>query len=87
MVIRCGDSVEHGPTGQTWLVAHVDGDHLTWCGWPDGEAMLSDCTLVRSCSDDEHLKLLNEIAKSSAGRRARVAQTTLAAMRTTEPAP
>lgn len=73
-MIRCGDSVKHGPTGETWLVAYVDGDYLAWCGWPEGEAKLADCELVRSCTDEEHRKLLIAIMAGADGKRARMAQ-------------
>lgn len=78
MAIRCGDHVKHEPTGETWVVAHVDGDRLAWCGWPDGEAKISDCMLVKKCSDEENIQLLREIAMSNTGRRSRMAQATLA---------
>src|SRR5436309_3154814 len=77
MTFRCGDHVKHGPTGETWVVAHVDGERLAWCGWPEGEAKLADCTLVKAASDAEHLQTLRDCAKSS-GRRAHMAQATLA---------
>lgn len=68
-MIRCGDHVHHKPTGEDWVVAYVDGDYLAWCGWPEGEAKLADCTLIKACSDEEHLKQLRECAASS-GKRA-----------------
>ena len=75
-VIACaidtGDTVKHGPTGETWVVAYVQGDRLAWCGWPEGEARLSDCTLVESATDEERLKLLHQLAdmpKEDARRR------------------
>ena len=74
--MRAGDRVKHGPTGETWIVAYVDGDYMAWCGWPEGEAKVSDCTLTETCSDDEHRKRLEEIAKSS-GKRAQRAQAAL----------
>ena len=37
MTIDTGDTVKHGPTGETWVVAYVQGDRLAWCGWPEGE--------------------------------------------------
>lgn len=73
---RAGDHVLHHPTGETWVVAYVDGDYLAWCGWPEGEANLSDCTIVKRCSDDEHIQRLDDIANSS-GKRARMAQSKL----------
>lgn len=72
--MRCGDHVHHGPTGEDWIVAFVDGEHLAWCGWPEGMAKLSDCTLIKACTDDEHVEMLKTIAAANAGRRTRVAQ-------------
>src|SRR5580704_7673683 len=66
--LRCGDKVFHSPTGETWIVAFVDGDRLAWCGWPDGEAKVSDCTLVEAVDDAGHLRWLREIAQSKSGR-------------------
>ncbi|MBR0687315.1 hypothetical protein JQ594_15395 [Bradyrhizobium manausense] len=71
-VFRAGDIVHHEPTGEDWLVAYVDGENIAWCGWPAGEARAADCWLKTSCSDEEHLRWLREIAKSD-GKRARMA--------------
>lgn len=57
-MIRCGDTVKHGPTGETWLVRYVDGDRLSWFGWPPGEARLEDCTLIEAADDEKHAKYL-----------------------------
>ena len=51
---RCGDVVFHKPSGETWLVAYAEGDHLAWAGWPDGRATLADCEVIRRCTDAEH---------------------------------
>lgn len=64
-MIRTGDTVLHKPTGETWSVAFVRDDKLFWRGWPEGCAELSDCELVKSCSDEEHWQIVEEIAKSS----------------------
>ena len=80
--IRAGDHVFHKPTGETWVVAYVDGDYLAWCGWPEGEAKLADCELVKRASDEEHLRWLNDIANSS-GRRASMAKRALAELEAT----
>lgn len=61
--IKTGDEVRHAPTGETWTVAYVEGDRLAWCGWPPGEARLADCTLLRSCSEDESRELLVRLAE------------------------
>lgn len=53
---RCGDSVLHRPSGEEWVVAYADAtqDVVAWAGWPNGRARLSDCTLVRPASDEQH---------------------------------
>lgn len=63
-MIKTGDTVIHRPTGETWVVAVVreDEDRLSWCGWPEGMANLSDCDLVESCSDEYRLALLKDMA-------------------------
>jgi hypothetical protein len=60
--MRTGDYVKHGPTGETWVVAYVDGPDLAWSGWPEGVARVADCTLVKACSDEEHEAHLREWA-------------------------
>lgn len=80
--LRAGDHVFHRPSRETWVVAYVDGPSLAWCGWPAGEAKISDCTLLKRCSDAEHLSILRELA-TSGGRRAGIAQRTLAAFQLT----
>jgi len=49
--IQTGDHVHHAPTGETWVVKRVIGDKLEWCGWPPGQAELSDCTLIEKAAD------------------------------------
>ena len=50
--IEPGDHVHHHPTGEDWVVRYVKGDRLSWLGWPPGEAMLADCTLIRKADDE-----------------------------------
>lgn len=64
MSIDTADVVKHGPTGEEWLVARVRDDRLAWCGWPQGWAALSDCTLVRKATPEQREKLLRDIADS-----------------------
>jgi hypothetical protein len=65
ITIDTADVVKHGPTGETWTVAYVQGDRLAWCGWPEGEAQLSDCKLVKAATDEDRIKLLNVLADIS----------------------
>lgn len=60
--IKTGDCVHHRPTGEAWQVAYVRGDKLAWCGYPEGEANLSDCELTIACNDEERMKLLRAMA-------------------------
>lgn len=65
MEFRAGDRVRHKPSGETWVVAHVDygyGD-LYWVGWPDGRARVDQCDLVAAASDTEHLDVLCRVAR------------------------
>lgn len=70
-MIRTGDTVFHRPSGERWLVACVRDEQLSWCGWPEGWAQLSDCELVKTCTDEQHWKLVEEIARSSQDHRGR----------------
>ena len=66
--IKCGDHIHHEPSGEDWVVAYVNGDHLVCQGWPESAAKLSDCVLIKSCSFEEHIASLEECAKSSGSR-------------------
>lgn len=63
--VDTGDVVLHRPSGEKWTVACVQGEYLSWCGWPEGEAKLSDCDLVRKATPGERLRLLHELAAIS----------------------
>lgn len=64
--IRTGDTVLHRPTGETWTVAYADhaNGYLAACGYPDGEARIADCDLLKACSDHDYLDLLAELSVS-----------------------
>ncbi len=65
--MRAGDTVKHGPTGETWIVAAVEGDRLCWAGWPAGYADIADCTLVEACDDEAHWAMVRECAAMRPG--------------------
>jgi len=69
--IKTGDTVRHIPSGETWVVAYVrpETNDLAWLGWPEGLARLSDCELVKSCSEEESLRWLRDMAKSKGARQ------------------
>lgn len=73
---RCGDVVEHVPSGERWVVAWCEGDDLAPCGWPDGIARTADCRLVKAADDHAHRSMVRSWADSSGhggdSRRARV---------------
>lgn len=62
-MFRAGDTVKHGPSGETWGLA-CDEDHgeVVCCGWPETQAQASDCTLVEAASDEERAETLRSVA-------------------------
>jgi len=60
VMIDTGDTVRHISTGETWLVACVQGNDLSWCGWPEGYAKVNDCELIRKAPPEERLAMLAE---------------------------
>ena len=52
--MRAGDHVEHHPSGETWVVRRIVGEHLEWFGWPPGQAKVADCEVTYACTDEEH---------------------------------
>lgn len=79
--MRTGDKVHHGPSGEDWTVAYVDGDEIAWIGWPPGWAKTSDCTLIEACTDAEHVEWLRRLAQpNSDDKRATMARAALAAL-------
>lgn len=60
-----GDVVYHKPTGETWLVAYVNGEYMSWCGWPEGQARVEDCELKKHATPEQRLKLLHDMAGMS----------------------
>lgn len=65
--MRTGDIIKHLPSGETWVVAWADENHLVACGWPESSAKTNQCRLIKSCSDSEHWKLVEEVAGSDSG--------------------
>ena len=78
--IKAGDHVFHEPSGETWVVAHVSNNMLAWCGWPAGMTKLEDCKLVKSCTHDEHVDMLIELAGMQDDFRGEHARRTLKQM-------
>jgi hypothetical protein len=73
-VIDTGDVVFHAPSGETWLVAFVEGDRLIACGWPETVAQLEHCTLKRKATPEQRLKLLIEMQHAGGIRGAYAVQ-------------
>lgn len=64
-MIDTGDYVLHHPTGEQWVVACVEGEYLSWCGWPEGMAKLSDCELLEKATPESKEKLLHQLADTT----------------------
>lgn len=54
--IRCGDTVLHKPSGETWVVAYAEDGRLSPSGWPACLAEIEDCEVVRRCTNEKHVK-------------------------------
>lgn len=82
--IDTGDVVTHCPSGEEWLVAYVQGEHLIPCGWPLSRARVADCVLTRKATPEQRDELLREMAAmrtpDARGEYARRAIGTAAAM-------
>lgn len=60
--IDTGDHVDHGPSGETWVVAYTQGKHIYCCGWPLSIADEKDCKPVKKATIDQRERLLVEMA-------------------------
>ncbi len=60
--IKAGDSVKHGPSGESWLVAAVRGEDLFPAGWPCTRASVADCELIESCTEEKSLEMTERCA-------------------------
>lgn len=48
---KAGDTVKHGPTGETWFLLEDEKDgHVRPAGWPVSRARADDCTLVEEAA-------------------------------------
>lgn len=61
--MRAGDVVIHKPSGETWSVAFVEDGRLCARGWPLSLDPVEHFELKRACSDEEHRKVLEEMAR------------------------
>lgn len=60
--LRAGDTVKHGPSGETWELAYADGLDVCPMGWPQTLARAIDCTLLEPASDAHHRGVLERLA-------------------------
>lgn len=62
VIPRCGDHVFHRPSAETWTVAYADPQtgYLSWAGWPEGRARMSDCRLVYRATQTEHVAAVRQ---------------------------
>ena len=63
MNVDTGDTVHHGPTGEDWIVAFVDGDKLSPIGWPETIAKLADCTLLKKATPEDRMRLKKDLSR------------------------
>lgn len=86
--IDTADIVRHEPSGEEWVVACVNGEYLSWAGWPEGRAKLADCTLVRKATPEKRELLLQDLARiNGSDHRCTHARAVLAAAQAPQPEP
>jgi hypothetical protein len=70
--VRAGDSIYHKPSGYILRVGYVNTNSncISTLGWPESYVDVKDCEIDEKCSDEEHIKLLRELASSKNGLRA-----------------
>ncbi|MGB0970374.1 MAG: hypothetical protein ACPGVG_05355 [Mycobacterium sp.] len=61
--IDTGDTVFHRPSRETWIVACVQDDRLSWVGWPEGMAETRHCLLVKKAGPETKASLLQQMAE------------------------
>jgi len=55
---RSADTVFHNPSGEKWVLAYGDAEHVSPCGWPGGRADAKDCTLIKAGTDLEYVQMV-----------------------------
>ena len=65
MTPAVADLVWHIPEGILLQVACVDGNDLSWVGWPEGMVRTKDCIVCEFADSFQRIALLKEIASSS----------------------
>ena len=61
MRIGIGDVVLHVPSGEKWLVARADDNHVWPIGWPCCRADIKDCELIMKATDEERAIFSDEL--------------------------
>lgn len=64
MTMRTGDTVKHVSTGEKWTVGWADERFAWMCGWPETTAPKDLLLVVKRATDEEHWKLVREIAEA-----------------------
>jgi NTP pyrophosphatase (non-canonical NTP hydrolase) len=60
--MKTGDTVYHEPTGETWVVAFVEGGDIYPCGWPCTRAKVKDCNPQKTATAAESQRLIEQMA-------------------------
>jgi hypothetical protein len=65
--IQPADVVKHNPSGETWVIAAVNGDEVMPCGWPESIAKAKDCVIVKKATDEAKQKMIESWAGKHSG--------------------
>lgn len=78
MPFRAGDSVRHGPTGETLTLGCDEFDDVViGSGWAESLYLAADCELVAAADDDLRARVLRVAADGPTGYRRREAMRAL----------
>lgn len=81
-----GDIIFHKPTGETWVVAVVEGENVWYMGWPEGYAKAEDCILKEPASAERSKACLLDLAshERTDDQRVRIAKSQVEALKITK---
>lgn len=83
VTLRAGDRVRLRQTGEDLVVAYERDGLISWLGWPDGEARVTDVDVVSLATDERHADTV-AMFHGSTSRRARIVRELYAGSLTAE---
>lgn len=63
--IEIGDAVHHAPSGENWVVARVDAEHLYPAGWPCTRERVAECSLLQKATPAQRTEMVERLKNIS----------------------